>query len=248
MAKIKNKNHNQVLVALDKWLTKELKSTRLAEGQMGRAIELPYVDCWSCNDGSKWCTVTIGNDEYEITNGNYWGLREDIAKHIIDAVNKANQKRSKNIIVAETERAQYNETSHWWNLSEFTDVKQVYLVPKPCKEYTQLQKWLAKYGNFNLKDFELYSVSLFGKRGRYDESGMKEFLCHQPLRCKKALERLRKERTTGCTLSIKLKNEDDGNYDESIRYETEYYGCRTRIMEVTINTKGGKKKATISVY
>lgn len=248
MAKIKNKNRNQVLVALDKWLTKEFKSTRLAEGQMGRAIKLPYVDCWSCNDGSKWCTVTIGNDEYEITNGNYWGLREDIAKHIIDAVNKANQKRSKNIIVAETERAQYNETSHWWNLSEFTDVKQVYLVPKPCKEYTQLQKWLAKYGNFNLKDFELYSVSLFGKRGRYDESGMKEFLCHQPLRCKKALERLRKERTTGCTLSIKLKNEDDGNYDESIRYETEYYGCRTRIMEVTINTKGGKKKATISVY
>jgi hypothetical protein len=99
-----------------------------------------------------------------------------------------------------------------------------------------------------LKDYELYSVELFGKRGRYDESGMKEFLCHQPLRCKKALETLRKARTSGCTLSIKLKNEDDGNYDESVRYETEYYGCRTRIMEVTINTKGGKKKATISVY
>lgn len=247
MAKIKNKNHQQVLVALDKWLSKELKATRLAEGQMGRAIKLPYVECWSRNDGSKWCVVTIGNDEYEVANGNYWGLRQDIAKHIIDAVNKANQKRSKNIIVAETEK-QYYETSLWWNSSEFTDVKQVYLVPKPCKEYTQLQKWLAKYGNFNLKDYELYSVRLFGKRGRYDESGMKEFLCHQPSRCKKALEKLRKERTTGCTLSIKLKNEDDGNYDESVRYETEYYGYRTRIMDVTINTKSGKKKATISIY
>ena len=192
--------------------------------------------------------MTIGNDEYELPNISYWGLREDIAKHIIDAVNKANQKKSKNVIVAETERTQYNETSHWWNLSEFTDVKSVYLVPKPCKEYGQLQRWLAKYANFNLKDYELYSVELFGKRGRYDESGMKEFLCHQPLRCKKALERLRKERTTGCTLSVKLKNEDDGNYDESVRYETEYYGCRTRIMDVTINTKGGKKKATISIY
>ena len=47
---------------------------------MGRAIELPYVDCWTCNDGRKWCVVTIGNDEYELPNTSYWGLREDIAK------------------------------------------------------------------------------------------------------------------------------------------------------------------------
>lgn len=248
MAKIKNKNHQQVLVALDKWLSKELKATRLAEGQMGRAIKLPYVDSWTCNDGRNWCEVTIGEDTYETTDASYWTLRQDIARHIIDAVNKANQKRSKNIVVADTEEETYNETSHWWNIDKFIDVKSVYLVPKPCKEYGQLQRWLAKYANFNLKDYELYSVRLFGKRGRYDESGMKEFLCHQPSRCKKALEKLRKERTTGCTLSIKLKNEDDGNYDESVRYETEYYGYRTRIMDVTINTKSGKKKATISIY
>ena len=215
---------------------------------MGRVIEIPYVDCWSDNRGNKWCVVTIGNDEYETTDATYWTLRKDIAKHIIDAVNKANQKRSKNVIVAETEETTYNETSSWWNVSKFIDVKSVCLVPKPCKEYTQLQKWLAKHANFNLKDYELYSVRLFGKRGRYDESGRKVFLCHQPERCKKALEDLRKARTTGCTLSVTLKNEDEGNYDESVRYETEYYGCRERMMIVDINTKGGKKKASVMVY
>lgn len=244
----KLKTRTQIMTVLDKYLNKELKATRLAEGQMGKEIELPYVDSWSCNNGDNWCIVTIGKDEYKCTDTSYWMLRRHIASHIIIACNKANQKKSKNVIVADTEETTYNETSHWWNIDKFTDVKQVYLVPKPCKEYKQLQKWLAKYGNFNLKDYELYSVELFGKRGRYDESGMKEFLCHQPSRCKKALETLRNARTSGCTMSIKLENDDHGNYEESVRYETEYYGVRYRVMNVTIYTKGGKKKATISIY
>lgn len=248
MARIKNKNRNQILVALDKWFNKELKATRLADGQMGREIELPYVDSWSCNDGRNWCEVRIGEDTYETTDASYWTLRQDIARHIIDAVNKANQKRSKNIVVADTEEETFNETSHWWNISKFIDVKSVYLVPKPCKEYGQLQRWLAKYANFELKDFDLYSVGLFGKRGRYDESGMKHFLCHQPSRCKRVLEDLRKARTSGCTLSIKLKNEDEGNYDESVRYETEYYGHRDRTMQVSVRTKSGKEKVTFTIY
>ena len=248
MASNVTKSGQQILVAIDKWLSKELKSIRLAEGQMGKEIQLPYAESWTSNREGDYCIVTIGNDKYKCTDTSYWQLRKGIASHVIDAVNKANQKRSKNVIVAEKEIETYNETSNWWNASEFTDVKSVYLVPKPCKEYTQLQKWLAKYGNFELKDYELYSVRLFGKRGRYDESGMRMFLCHEPTRCKKALEMLRKERTTGCTLSVKVTNEDDGNYDESVRYETEYYGQRVRMLDVAIYTKSGKQKTSVMVY
>lgn len=248
MASSVTKNGQQILVALYKWLSKELKSIRLAEGQMGKEIQLPHVESWTSNRDGDYCIVTIGNDEYKCTDTSYWQLRKDISKHIIDAVNKANQKRSNNYVFVETETVTYNETSNWWNSNSFTDVKSAYIVPKPCKEYTQLQKWLAKYGNFELKDYELYSVRLFGKRGRYDESGMRMFLCHKPTRCKKALEKLRKQRTSGCTLSVKVVNEDDSNYDESVRYETEYYGYRERIAVVSIYTKGGKQKASVVVY
>lgn len=242
------KNRTQIITALDKWLSKELKATRLADGQMGKTIELPYVESWTSNREGDYCIVTIGNDEYKCTDTSYWTLRKELAKSIISACKKANEKRSKNVIVAETEETTYNETSHWWNTSRFTDVKSVYLVPKPCKEYGQLQRWLAKYGNFELKDYGIYSVRLFGKRGRYDESGMRHFLCHNPSRCKQALEQLRKQRTSGCTMSIKLENEDEGNYDESVRYETEYYGYRERTLVVTINTKSGKHKASVRIY
>lgn len=88
-----------------------------------------------------------------------------------------------------------------------------------CKEFSELRDVVKRYG-INLGVRDLYNVRLFGKRGRYGESGERDYIAYNPNECKKLLDRAKK-------WCVEVKTLDDiENLDESVRYETECYGYR----------------------
>lgn len=117
----------------------------------------------------------------------------------------------------------------YWTTISYDYCKGVSYENHPCKEFNELNDYL--YGRFHkrLGMHDLYKVRLFGKRGQYDESGDKSYLCHRPLACKNMKFTLEHE-TKGNSLGF--ATDDDIDTDYSRRYETECYGCRTRTITV----------------
>ncbi|MDD6552162.1 MAG: hypothetical protein PUF37_01045 [Prevotellaceae bacterium] len=91
-----------------------------------------------------------------------------------------------------------------------------------CTEFVELKKYLLERFSFKIQQKDLYRVRLFGKRGYYDESGDKTYLCYLPKACAYLLQLLKSAKGS----RIKLYFDDDIDTDDSIMYETECYGRR----------------------
>lgn len=112
---------------------------------------------------------------------------------------------------------------------EFPGVFRTY--GKTCKSFNELRKVVSRKCGINLTEKTLYSVRLFGKRSRYDESGRRHYYAYNEAECQSLLERVksfgRKQ------IVCEVKTHDDIDTDYSIRYETECYGSREVTLEVT---------------
>ena len=114
----------------------------------------------------------------------------------------------------------------------------------PCKEWATLTRLISKYQpQVNLSVIDNYQVDLFGKRGQYDESGKRVYYCTSSEWCKKAIEFIRKTKTTRDILKVWSKVlDDDIDTNYSIRYETECYGRRKVSLKMQVVTPNGKSK------
>lgn len=104
---------------------------------------------------------------------------------------------------------------------------------KPCKEFKQLAKLVEKKFGVALKLTDLYSVRLFGKSGRYDESGERTYVAFNPNKCLENIDLIKsfgRKRT-----KMAIENIDDIDTDYSVRYLTECYGNRERGMIISLN-------------
>ena len=134
----------------------------------------------------------------------------------------------------------------------YTMVDSVSLLDEPCKEFTQLKNYIEKYSGFKFKDFDIYSVSMSGKRGQlFEENGKRYYLAHDPKKCSEYLQKLRQAKNSNDTL-LCVYSKDSLIYDESDRkyseyYETEFIGTKCNALKVTIQTKGGKVKSFIKI-
>ncbi len=103
----------------------------------------------------------------------------------------------------------------------------------------------------DLKDLDLYSVAICGKRGTdYRESREREFYAHSPKKCKQVLEWLVKNRRASDRLKVGIQESRDcEDEDYSRRYETESYGSYNRYLTLRlIDKRGNTRTLTDSLW
>lgn len=213
----------------------------------------PAIECimdvaqWT-QDKKSWYRIKFAGKKYDTESDNFSELL-NFTKAIKEAVKQVNALRGYQAIAHEgTIYRRYRD--HVWNCisSEPVDVTDgIILYSKPSKEYKSLAKWIEKFTGVKLDAFALYSVSIFGKRGRFDsETGSKSYLCYDGQKCRRILDWIIKYRTSRDTLKVEVKDMDD--YDEEdMRHsqyaETECYGVRRHYLHLEVLTPAGKVKA-----
>lgn len=103
---------------------------------------------------------------------------------------------------------------------------------KPCKEFKALAKLVEKKYGINIKVTDLYNVRLFGKSGRYGESGNREYAAFNSDMCNSYINEIKsfgRKKT-----NARITNMDDIDTDYSARYLTECYGSRKRGIEIRL--------------
>lgn len=103
---------------------------------------------------------------------------------------------------------------------------------KPCKEFKTLAKLVEKKYGISLKVTDLYNVRLFGKSGRYGESGERVYAAFNETMCSAFINEIKSfgRKKTKATIT----NMDDIDTDYSERYLTECYGYRKRGLSIKL--------------
>ena len=120
----------------------------------------------------------------------------------------------------------------------------LHILTKPCKEFVSLANWLKKYAGITLLEDAISHQRLFGKRSSYTVEG-EYFFCHRPESCKALLAELRKNRTTGDVISMKLKSDiyyGDRFNSYGVDMESEWDGSASNIAVFEIITPTGRFK------
>lgn len=105
------------------------------------------------------------------------------------------------------------------------------MLGKPCKPFKELAKIVERKYGITIKPTDLYEVRLFGKSGRYDESGARSYTAFDESKCNRLIESIKsfgRKRTT-CA----IVNNDYIDTDYSERYLTECYGNRYRTLKIS---------------
>lgn len=101
---------------------------------------------------------------------------------------------------------------------------------KPCKEFKELSKLVSKKFGITLKVDDLYTVRLFGKSGRYGESGKRNYVAYSGNTCTKLIAEIKSFGRKKTTAKMVITDDIDTDYSE--RYLTECYGSRKRELKI----------------
>lgn len=119
------------------------------------------------------------------------------------------------------------------------DYKETFKIPQTIKvetkhdKFFELQAYLLKYADFNLTKDTLYSVALFGKRGKYNELyEHKKYAYYNNDFCTKVLKWIEKHIPNHPIKVTIVIDEDKSDADYSRYYETECYGSKTTLLKI----------------
>lgn len=238
---IKNCNESVLLKDLIKYLKECYKS--MEEKKQNVYTPNVYFEQWhSANKERKWVEtrISFGWNTYHFTEK----MISD--NEFIELANKA-LFGAKCLGKVKT----YEETEFYglWRTIKHIKFDEIMLFAKPCKDFVKLQRIVKKYTNTDIKDFDVYTASIFGKRTpNYSESN-KKYLCYNEKRCLDAIEWIKKNRSTKNVLSVNIKEEIDRgeDYEDACRRETEWYGSKANNLKLCVVTPSGKEKS-YSVY
>lgn len=101
---------------------------------------------------------------------------------------------------------------------------------EPCSEFRELKELAKRELGITLDSKTLYGVRLFGKRGRYGESGRRAYTAYDVMECRQLIAGIKSHE--GEKVVGKVCKVDDIDTDYSRRYETECYGYRTVTIQV----------------
>ena len=241
-----NQDYKEVAKAIVAKIKDTLLTSKKKQGINNPCVE---IHAYRCSFGFRPSQNYY--DYFKLSCGAEYGEFKDDYKvrccwrEIINGLKELKQTRGFSTLVFETREIGNYPT--YWDV-----VDKVTLLDAPCKEFTQLKNYIKKYGNFDLKDEAAYSVNMFGKRGQLDqESGKRNYLCHNPQRCAEYLIALRKVRGTNDKMSCRFVTDeymDENERRASEYYERECYGEKTAYLEVTIKTPSGKTKLSRRIY
>lgn len=103
---------------------------------------------------------------------------------------------------------------------------------KPCKEFNQLAKLVLKKYGINLGIKDLYSVHLFGKCGRYSESGSRNYnIAYNSATCQRYIDYIKSFGRKKTTCKI-VADDDMEDLEHSRIALTECYGYRTMRLRI----------------
>ena len=103
---------------------------------------------------------------------------------------------------------------------------------KPCKEFNQLARLVLKKYGINLGIKDLYSVRLFGKCGRYSESGRRNYnIAYNSAVCQRYIDYIKSFGRKKTTCKI-VADDDMEDLEHSRIALTECYGYRTIRLKV----------------
>ena len=124
--------------------------------------------------------------------------------------------------------------------------KHIEVFAAPCKEFTKLSNMIAKYTNKGIGNYDVFSVSVCGKRSSWSDSGSNNYLCYQPTKCQRIIDYIRSQKSSKDILSVEVReyfsHGDEGDYRCAMYQESEWYGERGAELVVTITTPKGKVK------
>ena len=103
---------------------------------------------------------------------------------------------------------------------------------EPCDEFKELSKLVMERYGMKLKVDDLYEVSLFGKSGRYGESGERRYTAFDKLECRRCINEIKSYGNRKTVAAI--RNFDDIDTMHSRTYLTECYGDRRRSLDINI--------------
>lgn len=103
---------------------------------------------------------------------------------------------------------------------------------EPCDEFKELSKLVMERYGMKLKVDDLYEVSLFGKSGRYGESGERRYTAFDKFECKRCINEIKSYGNRKTVAAI--RNFDDIDTMRSRMYLTECYGDRRRSLDIDI--------------
>ena len=199
-------------------ILKSLKEDMEELKKKGGAMTLP-LPIYQTSNGEAFTVIKL--QKYSCDSAEWYDVRK--LKNLIDMVVYEINKSNGFIAKAED----------FYNCQAFYDA--LVITTKPCKEFSQLSRYIAKYANFNLDAADMFSVSVVGKRGsNYREKGERVYTAYDPKKCANILAWLKENKKRG-TLKIGL-NEEICDEDASIGryYETETYGEKHRFLRMTI--------------
>ena len=172
--------------------------------------------------------IVIKKQKYSCDSPEWYDIRK--LKNLIDMVVEEINKNSRFIAKADD----------FYNCQDFYDA--LVIATRPCKEFSQLSRYIAKYANFNLNAADIFSVPVVGKRGsNYRESCEREYIAYNPQKCANILAWLKENKKRGA-LKVELKEkicDEDASYGRY--YETETYGEKRRFLRMTITSSSNLK-------
>ena len=206
-------------------ILKSLKEDLEALKKKGGALTLP-LPVYKTSNGEAY--MVIKKQKYSCDSAEWYDVRK--LKNLIDMVVEEISKC--NGLIAKAE----NSTNYLYLYNALI------ISTKPCKEFSQLSRYIAKYANFNLDAADMFSVSVVGKRGsNYREKGERIYTAYDPKKCANILAWLKANKKRG-TLKVELKEEiydEDASYGRY--YETETYGEKRRFLRMTITSSSNIK-------
>ena len=139
----------------------------------------------------------------------------------------------------------------YW-ISKETRFKFVEIYAAPCKEFVTLVRMLERYADFTLHETDIFMVNVCGKRSSWSDSGRINYLCYQPNKCQTIINFIRNNRNSKDAVMVSIdeyfSHGDETDYKIAQYQESEWYGCRGKVLTLNISTPSGKHKATIQSH
>ena len=236
----------QLIILMAKYI-KEC-SKKLSDTRSNVQVSMIHRNWMTCGKERKWAHTEIN------FNGNKYHFYDKAItdKDFLVIVNTALRESKCKGRVKTKEWEEQNPNGWWLSPIKHIEFDGLILLGKPCKEFVTLNRLLKKYTNKELKETEINTSSVCGKRNTWSvDSNTTGYLCYNPVKCEKAIEFIRTKRTSKDTLFFEVQYElyrgDEEDYMKAQYQESEWYGREYNYLSLKVTTPKGKEKGTMVV-
>lgn len=206
------------------------------------------VDYRSCSVGGKhkYYHIEIGAESFQ-DNGKYsdcnsYSFAQDCQK-VFKSIEQDLLKQ--NIVFIREKVYMPNGYDSCWRCAKTDEIEVVTKIVRiePSSYFKELQEWLKKHANFNLKVTDMFGCNICQKRNDKWYSNFTYYAMRDSY-CKRMLDGIKATYKRGNKVVAELIVSEEMDYEPN-RYEYEQYGYKTSQLHVTISTPTGRNAIKI---